>query len=254
MLKKKVIGKVHSIESLGCMDGPGLRTVVFLEGCHLRCAYCCNRDMLDLKDYHSYTPRQLLNEIKQYKLYFGKKGGVTISGGDPVFQPDFVIQFLELCKEEGIHTTLDTSFFTTKEYIDEFVKYTDLFMISLKQFNNAKHIELTGVSNENILKNILYLDEIKRTRKLNFNIWFRYVILPNNTDQEENLIALKEFLKHLNFERIELIPYHKLGVHKWKQLGLDYPLESTPLPTQEKVKEIYKMLSSQGYQVKVNAL
>lgn len=255
MIQSRTKGMVHSLETLGCMDGPGLRTVVFLEGCYLRCAYCCNKDMLDLKDYQVWTPRELLKEIRQYKEFFGDEGGVTISGGDPVYQPEFVIEFLKLCHNDGIHTALDTSFMTSKKYIDQFVKYTNLFMISLKHFNDKKHQKLTGVSNKPILENILYLNSILQQNNETVSIiWFRYVILPNYTDTDENLNHLVEFLKPLHFEKIELLPYHKLGAYKWKQLGLKYPLNKTPLPEKENVDRIRSFLEQAGFTVAVNQL
>lgn len=247
--KRSRLGMVHSLETMGAVDGPGLRTVVFLEGCPLRCAYCSNKDMLDLKDFKTMSPEKLIKLVKPYKVYFGETGGVTISGGDPVFQPEFLLSFLKLCKEENIHTAVDTSLYTEEYVINAILPYTDLFMISLKHFNNKFHKDLTGVSNDPILRNIKYLQSKIKKEKLKTKIWFRYVILPGFTDTKENLSALIEFLKDSTFVQIELLPYHTLGKYKWKELGLKYPLEGVPLPTNENVARIKKILETEGFKV-----
>jgi pyruvate formate lyase activating enzyme len=247
--KRSDLGMVHSLETLGAVDGPGLRTVVFLEGCPLRCAYCSNKDMLDLKGYTEMTPEELLKLISPYKVYFGKTGGVTISGGDPIFQPEFLKSFLKLCKKEQIHTTIDTSLFTELETVDSLLPYVDLFMISLKHFNKKQHEELTGVSNDPILRNIIHLNSKIQEEKLRTKIWFRYVILPGYTDTEENLNSLLQFLKTISFEQIELLPYHTLGKFKWEELGLKYPLEGVASPTNESIHKIKNMLMKEGFNV-----
>ncbi|MFA7685923.1 MAG: pyruvate formate-lyase-activating protein [Candidatus Gracilibacteria bacterium] len=247
-------GMVHSFETFGALDGPGLRFVVFLEGCPLRCVFCHNRDMLDLKDYMKMTPAQLLKVVADYKPYFGKKGGVTISGGDPVYQPKFLLEFLKLCKTNGIHTTLDTSLFTSTEILESLVPYTDLFMVSLKHFDSDTHKCLTGVPNERILHNIKILSKIieqsSRLKKATPKLWFRYMVLPGYTDTKKNLKALVEFLhKTKGWELIELLPYHTYGVYKWEKLGLKYALSDIKPPDPEKVIDIKKMLEKEGFKV-----
>ncbi len=247
---KKNIGMVHSFETCGAVDGPGLRFVVFLEGCPLRCAYCCNRDMLDLEDYMHMTPDEVLAEIQKYKAYFGKKGGVTISGGDPMYQPEFVLELLKLLQHEGIHTTLDTSMFAPLQTIQLLMPYTDLFMISLKHFDTKMHEELTMVPNERILENINYLNsQIKKHAHQSPKIWFRYVVLPGYTDTKQNLDALLSFLKDKEFELIELLPYHTLGKHKWDKLGLKYKLEEVKSPSGKSLQLITETIQSAGYTV-----
>ncbi|MBU1151817.1 pyruvate formate lyase-activating protein [Patescibacteria group bacterium] len=243
----KVRGMIHSFETFGALDGPGLRFVVFFEGCPLRCAYCHNRDMLDLKDYMEMSAKELYEKVKDYKEYFGKQGGVTISGGDPVFQPKFLLEFLKLCKKGGIHTTLDTSLMTSRAVLDSVRKYVDVFMISLKHFDDDIHKSLTGVSNKPILENIRYLSD------KGAKIWFRYVVLPGYTDTRANLKALREFLKEVKFELIDLLPYHTYGVYKWKKLGLKYGLDKIKPPTMRKVLKIKKMLEKEGYKVLLNS-
>ncbi len=242
-------GMVHSLESFGAVDGPGLRCVVFLEGCPLRCAYCSNKDMLDLKDYQTMTPQKLLELVKPFKPYIGKNGGVTISGGDPVFQPEFVLEFLKLCKQEDLHTAIDTSLFTTREVIDMFLPYTDLFMVSLKHFDTATHKKLTGVDNHPILENLQYLSYVIGKKKNGPKLWFRYVVLPTYTDTNDNLGALIDFLSTMNFEQIELLPYHTLGKYKWEKLGIKYPLGNLETPKTESVVKIRKRLEKNNIKV-----
>jgi pyruvate formate lyase activating enzyme len=249
-------GMIHSFETFGALDGPGLRFVIFFEGCPLRCVYCHNRDMLDLKDYMRMTPKELVEKVIDYKPYFGNGGGVTISGGDPIFQPKFLLEFLKLCKQHDINTTLDTSLFTSKEVIDSILPYTDLFMISLKHFDSDTHKCLTGVGNEQILKNIKYLNEViaknKKAKKHTPKIWFRYVILPEYTDTKSNLNALIKFLHGVNFELIDLLPYHTFGVYKWKKMGLKYTLDDVKPPSLKSILNIKKMLEKEKFKVLLN--
>lgn len=255
--KHEPIGMVHSFETFGTLDGPGLRFVVFLEGCPLRCVFCHNRDMLDLKDYMKMTPHQLLKTVLDYKPYFGKKGGVTVSGGDPAFQPKFVLEFLKLCKENGIHTTLDTSLFTTKEVLEMLAPYVDLFMVSLKHFDSETHRCLTGAPNEQILSNIRLLNKIiiqkklgKKALKSTPKLWFRYMVLPGYTDTSSNLKALVKFLHEMKgFELVELLPYHTYGVYKWEKLGLKYQLDDIKPPAPDSVMKIKNMLEKEGFKV-----
>lgn len=250
----QTVGMVHSFETFGALDGPGLRFVVFLEGCPLRCVFCHNRDMLDLKDYMKMTPQQLLKVVADYKPYFGKNGGVTISGGDPMYQPKFVLEFLKLCKAEGIHTTLDTSLFAPTEAVESLAPYTDLFMVSLKHFDSDIHKCLTGVPNERILYNIRTLNKIivrnKKLKKAHPKLWLRYMILPGYTDTKKNLKALVKFLNEIKgFELVELLPYHTYGVYKWEKLGLNYALDDVKPPALEKIWDIKKMLEKEGFKV-----
>lgn len=238
-----VKGKIHSYETFGALDGPGIRFVVFMEGCPLRCIYCHNRDMLDMKDYFGISAAGLLAEVSKYKEYFGKEGGVTLSGGDPVYQGKFVLEFLKPCKKAGINVALDTSLFTNKKFIDSVIPYVDLFMVSLKHFNDNIHKRLTGVSNKIILENIRYLSSKKA------NLRLRYMILPGYTDTKENLSAFIKFLHSINFELVELLPYHTYGVYKWEKLGLKYELKGVKPPSQKSVIKIKKMLEKEGFKV-----
>lgn len=243
-------GMIHSFESFGALDGPGIRFVVFLEGCPLRCVYCHNRDMLDMKDYLCMSAEELVNDIIKYKPYFGSKGGVTFSGGDPVFQPEFLLEVLKLCKKNGIHTTVDTSLFTSRKVIDSIFPYVDLFMVSLKHFNSEVHRRLTGCGNEQILDNIAYLSH-EIVAHSGPKLWLRYVVLPGYTDTKDNLKALVEFLHQINFELIELLPYHTYGIYKWKKLGLKYALNDLNPPKVSVVMNIKKTLEKEGFKVQI---
>jgi pyruvate formate lyase activating enzyme len=246
-MPKNIRGKVHSFETFGTLDGPGLRFVVFLEGCPLRCKYCHNVDMLDMQDYMTYTPAKLFKEIEPYIPYFKHgDGGVTVSGGDGIIQADFVREFFKLCKENNVHTTLDTSLFSGQETIDKLLPVTDLWMVSLKHFDDKKHKWLTGQSNEPILKNLKYLSK-KKVR-----LWLRMVVLPGITDTRSNLKDLREFLHSMNFELIELLPYHTFGVQKWKKLGKKYELSRAKPPKHKQVLKIKSQLEKEGFKVLLN--
>lgn len=254
-IKDKEKGMIHSFETFGCLDGPGLRFVVFMEGCPLRCVYCHNRDMLDLKDYHIMTAKQLLDRVLDYKPYFGREGGVTISGGDPVYQPHFVLNFLKLARKEKISVALDTSLMTSKKVVDQLFPYTDIFMTSLKGFDNELHKCLTGVPNKVILENQRHLAKrIGATKKGHKpRLWFRFVVIPGYTDTKENLKALVDFLHETkHFELIDLLPYHTYGIYKWDKLGLNYALKGVKPPPVEKMMKIKKMLEKEGFKVLLN--
>ena len=211
--------------------------------------------MLDLKDYQLMTAKQLIDIVKDYKPYFGREGGVTISGGDPVFQPQFVLNFLKLARKEKISVTLDTSLCTSKKVIDSLFPYVDLFMTSLKHFDSDTHQCLTGVPNKVILENQRYVAKkigaVKKGHKP--KLWFRYVVIPGYTDTKENLAALVDFLHEVkHFELLDLLPYHTYGVYKWEKLGLKYGLEGVKPPPLQKVRGIRKMLEKEGFKVMLN--
>ncbi len=237
-------GRIHSFESFGALDGPGIRFVAFMEGCPLRCLYCHNVDMLDMCDYQELSPKELFEVVSPYKPYFESSGGgVTLSGGDPILQPDFVSKFFKLCKKEKIHTTIDTSCFTTKKTLDKLMPVTDLWMVSLKHFNEKKHMKLTGVTNKPILENVKYLSK-KRA-----NLWLRYLILPGWTDTSSNIKELRNFLKEIKFEQIELLAYHRNGIFKWNELNKPYKLRRVKEPTHKSIQKIKDLLEKDGHKV-----
>ena len=227
------MGLVHSFETFTTVDGPGIRFILFLSNCPLRCKYCHNPDTWACKG-KEYSVDDIVNEILKYKNYY-KNGGVTISGGEPLLQIDFVIDIFKKLKKYNMHTAIDTSGITFNENqikkFDELNKYTDLYLLDIKEIDEKKHIELTGKSNKNILKFAQYLS------KNNKKVWIRHVIVPTINLDKEDLIKTKEFIDTLNnVERVDVLPYHTLGVHKYKDLGLKYPLEGVRTPTSEEIK------------------
>ena len=227
------MGLVHSFETFTTVDGPGIRFILFLSNCPLRCKYCHNPDTWACKG-KEYSVDDIVNEILKYKNYY-KNGGVTISGGEPLLQIDFVIEIFKKLKKYNMHTAIDTSGITFNvnqiEKFDELNKYTDLYLLDIKEIDEKKHIELTGKSNKNILEFAQYLS------KNNKKVWIRHVIVPTINLDKEDLIKTKEFIDTLNnVERVDVLPYHTLGVHKYKDLGLKYPLEGVITPTSEEIK------------------
>lgn len=241
-------GRIHSLESFGTVDGPGIRFVVFMQGCPLRCQYCHNPDTWDVNKGKEYTPQELMNEIIKYKPYIDySKGGVTFTGGEPLLQADFLLEVSKLCKEKGISVAIDTSGFIFNEKVKELLEYTDLVLLDIKNYDSLVYKIVTGVSLSPTLKFLDYLKE------KNIATWVRYVVVPNLTD---NLDAVKKLSDHLdgypNVEKIELLAFHKMGEYKWKELGLEYKLTDTKEPSKELMKQIAEILSANGKMVTSN--
>lgn len=233
-----MIGKIHSFETLGAVDGPGLRFVVFMQGCHLRCKYCQNRDTWGMHGGTAYDVDDLVSKILKYKNYITPNGGVTISGGEPLLQVDFLIELFTELKKHNIHTCLDTSGnVKLTDNIKKLIDLTDLFLLDIKCINNEKAIDLTGFSNENELNFARYLSDINKP------IWIRQVLVPGITDDKQDLLKLKEFITSLNtVEKVEILPYHDLGKFKWENLNLDYPLKDYRTANDEDVKKAKEIL------------
>ncbi len=228
-------GYIHSFESFGTVDGPGIRFIVFLQGCPLRCLYCHNPDTWETKINKEYETDDLKKEIVKYKRYFEKTGGVTLSGGEPLLQMDFVIELCKKLKEEKIHIAIDTSGITFTENMkpkfDELIKYVDLFLLDLKHIDNEKHLELTKVSNVNILNFAKYLSDNKK------DVWIRHVLVPGYTTNTAYLTRLNDFISKLkNVKKIEVLPYHTMGIVKYQNMNIDYPLDGVEAPTKEEVE------------------
>lgn len=218
-----LIGRVHSFETFGAVDGPGIRFVIFMQGCSLQCKYCQNRDTWEIDAGNQYSAEELLNKILKYKNYFlASGGGVTVSGGEPLLQYKFLIELFTLLKKENIHTAIDTSGnVDLTDDMKKLIDLTDLFLLDIKCINDEICKKLTGVSNKKELAFAKYLSSINKPT------WIRQVIVPTITDRTEDLLALKDFLSTLtNVEKIELLPYHDLGKSKWIKLGLKYELEN----------------------------
>lgn len=232
-----MIGHIDSIETLGLVDGPGIRVVVFLQGCPLRCLFCHNPETWTLNDKFLITPDELVRHIYKYRNYFGSDGGVTFSGGEPLFQHDFLLESLKLCKKMGINTCLDTSGACFN--YEDILKYVDLVIWDVKGLDNDGYHKMTGQKIDTSLKFLKYCQNNDK------KMWIRQVIVPGINDNIDYINRLKEFIKPLkNVERVELLPYHLLGVSKYKQLGIPYRLEGVPPMDKDKCDELYKVLMS----------
>lgn len=223
-------GRIHSLESFGTVDGPGIRFVIFMQGCPLRCLYCHNPDTWDAKGdvKYSMTPSELLLEVLRYKNFIAK-GGVTVTGGEPLLQVDFLKEFFRLCREEEIHTALDTSGYICSDKALEVLDYVDLVLLDIKTLNPTLHTRLTGVRLDNTLK---FLDELEKRSK---SVWIRHVVVPGLTDDDASLDALAKYISHYHVvKKVELLPYHILGTYKYEAQGLDYKLEGVaPLSAEQ---------------------
>lgn len=234
-----MIGKIHSFETFGTLDGPGIRFVIFMQGCCLKCKYCHNRDTWPINSGKMITIQELVKEIIKYKSYMESSGGgVTVSGGEPLLQTDFICALFRELKKHKIHTAIDTAGSLPISYeIKELLKYTDLVLLDIKHINNEKCINLTGAPNKHTIEFAKYLN------KLNIPVWIRQVLLPGYTDDEADLLELKQFVNSLtNVEKLELLPYHNLGKFKWDQLGDTYELDNVVPPTQEEIDRAKQLL------------
>ena len=232
-------GKIHSIETFGTVDGPGIRFVVFMQGCSLKCKYCHNRDTWSFSSGKLVSLQELVKEILKYKSYMDSSGGgVTISGGEPLLQSDFICALFRELKKYNIHTAIDTAGSLPLSYeIKELLKYTDLVLLDIKHINNEKCINLTGAPNKHTLEFAKYLSN------LNIPVWIRQVLVPGYTDDKYDLLELKKFLNSLNnVEKVEILPYHNLGKFKWSELGDVYELDNVEPATQEDVDKVKLLL------------
>lgn len=240
-----VKGRIHSIESMGTVDGRGIRYVVFLQGCPLQCKYCHNRDTWDPSRGRLISADELMSDIRKYTNFMKYSGGgVTLTGGEPALQWEFVAEVFKRCKEEGIHTALDTSGFVDSEKADAFLPYTDLVLLDIKQIDTERHKELTGVGNEKTLAFARYLAQWK------IPVWIRYVLVPGYTDAGEDIHGLGKFVSGLgNVERVEVLPYHTMGAFKWDELGLAYPLTDVEAPSKTQLETAKNILRGYGLEV-----
>ncbi|MTW88047.1 pyruvate formate lyase-activating protein [Virgibacillus dakarensis] len=238
-------GRIHSIETCGTVDGPGLRYVIFTQGCSLRCKFCHNPDTWKMGEGKEVSVQELVKDIKDYLPFFqSTNGGVTVSGGEPLLQAAFLVELFTELKKLGVHTTIDSSagcFSRSPRFmknLDKLLELTDLILLDLKHIDPVEHKELTGMSNEHIIDMAKYLDQ------KNVPVWIRHVLVPGGSDNDEYLQRLSDFIATLNnVEKIEVLPYHKLGVYKWENLGLAYPLEGVEPPTEDRVKNAEDILN-----------
>lgn len=238
-MNNEIVGNIHSFETLGTVDGPGIRFVIFMQGCPLKCQYCHNRDTWEFGNGQNYTIDEIYKKILRSKPYFeASNGGVTISGGEPLMQAPFILELFKKLKKQNIHTAIDTAgSIPINDTIKMLLQYTDLVLLDIKHINNEKCIKLTGHTNTNTLDFARYLNEQK------IPTWITQVIIPGITDNPNDLQQEKEFLKQFtNIEKIRLLPYHSLGKFKWEEMDLDYPLKDVRDATIEDIEKVKKIL------------
>lgn len=242
-----MLGRINKLETFGSVDGPGVRFVVFVQGCPMRCQFCHNPETWDFKGdkagAYDISAQDLLKKALRYQSYWGKDGGITVSGGEPLAQMDFLIEFFEATKAAGVHTCIDTSgvnFVRNEPYFGKFKRLmdaTDLLLVDIKNIDPTEHKKLTGHDNKNILDMFRYLDEIQKP------IWIRHVLVPGMSDNDELLIKTREFIDTLhNVEKIEVLPYHALALAKYQELGIDYALKDVKSPSPERIANAKKIL------------
>lgn len=235
----EILGKIHSIQSLGTVDGPGVRYVVFMQGCNLRCACCHNPDTWNLKGGEDYTAEKVVENACRYKEYFGANGGITISGGEPLLQAEFVKNVFALCKKREINTCLDTSGSIINDSVIGLLDYTDRVLLDIKYTNDKDYINYVGCNLNSVLEflELLLKKQIKTT--------IRQVIIQGVNDSDNNILALKEIVKNYNnVDKIELLPIKKICQVKYDNLGLDFAFKDKTAPTLEKIKELSELLDS----------
>ncbi|RKP52976.1 pyruvate formate lyase-activating protein [Cohnella endophytica] len=232
-------GRIHSLDTFGTVDGPGIRFVLFMQGCALQCRYCHNPDSWDPNAGTAVTVGEVLAEIEPYVDYYLRSGGgITVTGGEPTLQAPFVAELFRECKRRwGLHTALDTSGFCEAAHAETLLSLTDLVLLDLKLMDREAHIALTGQPNDRILAFSDYLS--RRQSKM----WIRRVLVPGWTDGADDLLALGRFLRELDgVDKVEVLPYHRMGAYKWKQLGIPYPLEGVIEPGPEEVERAYRLI------------
>ena len=244
-------GRISTTESFGSVDGPGIRFIVFVQGCRYRCQYCHNPETWEREGGYEATAEEIFRQAWRYRPYWKRTGGITVSGGEPLLQLEFVTELFCLAKEKGVNTVIDTAgepftrdepFFSAFETL---LPLSDLFLLDLKQIDDAKHRALTGTSNESALALARFLSE--RGKRM----WIRHVLVPGWTTGEEDLGRLSEFIAGLKtVDRVEVLPYHAMARHKYEELHLPYRLADTPAPTVEEIaraEEILRVGEYRGY-------
>lgn len=236
-------GYIHSYESFGTKDGPGIRFVYFLQGCPLQCLYCHNPDTWNMAAHREEkTAEEAFSEF--YKVKSFVRGGVTVSGGEPMLQPEFVLELFKLCKQEGVHTAIDTSGYILNDKVKEVLKYTDLVLLDIKHINPDKYKILTARPLEPTLQFMEYLKEIDKP------VWLRYVLVPEYSDDEQDLHDWAKYASQFdNVERVDVLPFHQMGIHKWDEVGKEYKLKDLKGPSPEEVKNVESIFKSYGLPV-----
>lgn len=232
-----LMGRIHSIQSMGTLDGPGVRFVAFMQGCPLRCACCHNPDTWDISGGTPYTPEQLARKAVRFREYFGKDGGVTLTGGEPLLQPAFAREFFRLCHEEGIHTCLDTSGCILTDEVKALLEETDRVLLDVKYTSDEKYRQFVGCGMETPLAFLKTLNDMRIPTTI------RQVIIPTLTNDEENILALRDLVRaHSCVDKVELLPFKKLCQTKYDAMGIPFPLARLPEPTKETMDALYALL------------
>ena len=230
-------GRVHSIQSLGAVDGPGVRFVVFLQGCPLRCGCCHNPDTWDFRGGEEFTPEEIVKKALRYKEYFGANGGITISGGEPILQAEFVEKVFTLCKEKGINTCLDTSGCFLNADIEKLLSVTDRVLLDIKYTTKEQYKDFVGCDFEQVVEFLEYLNNQKIPTTL------RQVIIPTLNDTKENILRLKEIGKaNSNVDKIELLPFKKICQMKYDKMGINFPFQNIPEPTKQMMDQLNSLI------------
>ena len=232
-------GYVHSIDTCGMVDGPGIRYLIFLSGCAMRCKYCHNPDTWDLKSGKLMTVDEIVRDIKQYKSYLEfSGGGVTVTGGDPLVQPDFLETLLAKCRACGFHTAIDTSGYAPGPVLERVLAHTDLVLLDIKSINPETFKSVAGVPIDRTL------EALEICRKMGVRVWVRFVLVPGLTDDLEDMRRLAEYLApYENVERVDVVPFHKAGEYKWRNMRIEYELWDTPPPSPELLGTAKKILA-----------
>lgn len=239
----ELTGKIHSFDSFGAVDGPGIRFVVFFQGCPLRCLFCHNPDTWNMTEGKDYTPEEIVQEILPYRAFL-RRGGVTLTGGEPLFQPAFAAELLRQLKAEGFHTAVDTSGAVPLELCKDAVDLADLLLLDIKALDPELCRTLTGQDNTHPLRLLRYCEEHQKP------VWIRHVMVPGYTLDPKKLNRLAEFVKGFScVKQVELLPFHQLGRYKWEELKLPYRLAETPVPTPDEVAAAQKIFSDAGLPV-----
>lgn len=239
-----VEGYIHSVVTGGAVDGPGLRFVVFMQGCALRCQYCHNPDSWIMTDGKKTAVADLLTEISDYREYLSRRGGVTASGGEPLAQPEFIKALFQGCKAMGLHTALDTSGFLGANADDALLAVTDLVLLDIKHFDPAQYEVVTGGA---LAPTLAFAERLSAMSK---PMWLRYVLVPGLTDDTDGIAKLAAYARGLgNVERVEVLPFHQMGAPKWQALGYDYALADAPSPSPEMTERVRALFRSQGLSV-----
>lgn len=243
-----VIGRISKFESFGSVDGPGVRFIVFVQGCPMRCLFCHNPETWEFGKGEEWTADDVLKKALRYREYWGEEGGITVSGGEPLAQIDFLLDLFKRAKEEGVHTCIDTSggsFNRSPAWFSKFeelMRYTDLLLMDIKHIDAEEHKKLTGMPNDHIIDLFQYLDEINKP------IWIRHVLVPGLSDNDEYLARTRDFIRTLhNVKRVEILPYHSLAIAKYDELGIAYPLKDTEMPSAERIQNAKDILETKKY-------